>query len=242
MNPARRTSKRVTWRSCCRKVASLAFICVFTPISALHAADADEWFCRNGSFARSERDTLGLAEVQPGADLALLGDMEGCPNESEACRIRGAIVAGSDVITGRAHGRYVCVYQSNNQGGSAGWALTSQLTAKSFAKNPPLSAWKGMWAHFDNRIRLTVNNNALAVVGKAFWPSANARIKELPGSPHSGSFSGSGVPDQNRLTISSEGCEATLTLLGHYLLASDNGMCGGANVRFDGSYQRSLGH
>jgi len=35
-----------------------------------------------------------------------------------------------------------------------------------------------------------------------------------------------------------EVCKATLVLLPPFLVASDNGGCGGMNVRFDGVYRR----
>ena len=38
---------------------------------------------------------------------------------------------------------------------------------------------------------------------------------------------------------SEHSCKVEFSLVGDTLIASDNGLCGGANVRFDGVYRRA---
>ena len=55
---------------------------------------------------------------------------------------------------------------------------------------------------------------------------------------HVGEVHAEAAPAGNVLALRDDPCALTLRLVGHYLVAADNGECGGANVRFDGVYRR----
>lgn len=208
--------------------------------SAARAAE-DDGLCRNGVFPK-EQGQFGLAKVTGGGRLGFLGDMDGCPNETPACRGTGYVVAGDTLITGRAKGPYVCAFYPNRVGGSAGWVRADRLAPAPVDHAPALSAWLGRWKDGDDSIRLTARGGALVADGAAFWPSANPSLAERPGGPNTGELSGSARPVGSRVVFrdgdDQDACRATLTLVGPFLVVSDNDNCGGMNVSFTGVYTR----
>jgi hypothetical protein len=214
-------------------IASLTLLAL---AGAAHAEDLD---CRNGGFP-SEQDQFGLAKVAGQGRLYFLGDSDGCPNDGPACRSKTYVVAGDTLLTGRIHGAYLCAFYPNRFGGTAGWVRRDRLTPVAMTA-PPLQAWIGHWADGDNTIDLSRRGKGLKVSGEAYWPSANPSVEERPGGPNIGSLDGLITPQGGRARLADEypdGCRATLTLVGPFLVASDNGGCGGMNVRFDGIYRR----
>lgn len=209
-------------------------------LAAAGAARAEDLDCRNGSFPAMQQ-SFGLARVTGPGRLNFLGDSDGCPNESPACRGKTYVLSGDTLLTGRDHGAYVCAFFPNRVGGTAGWVRRDRLTALPRVVAPPLRAWVGSWADGDNSIELKTNGKALKVTGEAYWPSANPSPEERPGGPNIGELDGLTTPQGDRARLADEypdGCRATLTLVGPFLVASDNGACGGMNVRFDGVYRR----
>lgn len=202
-------------------------------------ARAEDLDCRNGSFP-SMQEHFGLARVAGTGKLNFLADMNGCPNDTAACRQRPYVLPGDTLITGRDHGPYVCAFFPNNVGGAAGWVPRDRVTALP-ATPPPLSAWLGHWSDGDNNIIVSKQGKALKLDGEAFWPSANPSPEERPGGPNIGALSGLIAPRDGQAEVGDgdmEVCKARLILLPPFLIASDNGGCGGMNVRFDGVYRR----
>ena len=78
----------------------------------------------------------------------------------------------------------------------------------------------------------------LRVDGGAYWPS---RQSDRPGGPHFGHMSGYATVEGTVAHYSEpgdpQGCQATLRLVGPYLLVADNQRCGGYNVTFTGVYR-----
>ena len=208
-------------------------------LAAAGAARSEDLDCRNGSFPATQQ-SFGLAKTAGPGKLYFLGDSDGCPNDGPACRQRTYVLPGDTLVTGRGHGAYVCAFFPNKVGGTAGWVRRDRLTALPTA-TPPLEAWFGHWAYGDNDIQLSKRGKALHVDGEAYWPSANPTPEERPGGPNIGALEGLATPQAGRIQVGDGGmefCKATLVLLPPFLVASDNGGCGGMNVRFDGVYRR----
>jgi len=218
------------------KAVGLALCAAFAAVSA-HAAE-EKVYCRNGLFPREEIDSIGLAQVvAPGG--VHLNDSNGpeCRADARNCSDRGALGNRAIVITGHSLGPFVCAYFPRS--GSAGWLPSSALQSFEPELAPPLKAWAGRWRHGDNTIRLSVRGGQLASEGHAYWPGAHPTLEEAPGGPHYGDMSGLARPSGSSVAYEDRGgCSVRLKLVGRYLVATDNGACGGANVRFDGVYLR----
>ncbi|MBC9031104.1 hypothetical protein IAG41_01740 [Sphingomonas sp. JC676] len=74
------------------------------------------------------------------------------------------------------------------------------------------------------------------MVGEAYWPQPEP-AKDLP-PRHSGEIDGKLTLLGNRARHDQDYCKIDLALIGDILIASDNDMCGGTNVRFNGVYRR----
>jgi hypothetical protein len=75
----------------------------------------------------------------------------------------------------------------------------------------------------------------LHLVGDAVWNGAR-------GNAHFGDTKGDASPVGNRLHFVQNGpdnCTIDMTLLERYILASDNGLCGALNARFQGIWKRT---
>ena len=215
----------------------LALCCAAVAARAQDGGDPANW-CRNGAFARGA-EALGLARVkgEKGARVYFHGEEEGCPGPAAKCRQKAYLVPGDEVVTSRTFGDWVCAwYQPARGRETVGWLSAESLAAVAAAESAPLASWLGTWGFYDNEVRLSRGPRAdvLSVSGSATWVGVN------PGNVHVGEVSGGGTPVGNVLTLGEdpEDCQATLRLVGPYLVVSDNKQCGGVNVTFDGVYRR----
>ncbi len=218
------------------KVVALGLCAASVAVTA-HAAE-ENIYCRNGLFPREQIDMLGLARVVAPKG-SHFNDESGpeCKSDARNCSDRGLVRNNLIVITGRSLGGFVCAYFPRT--GSAGWLPASALQPIDSDLAPPLKAWTGRWRFGDNDIRLAERSGKLAADGRAYWPSEYPSLKDAPGGPHSGEMSGLARPSGSSVAYEdTEGCSVRMKLVGRYLVATDNGACGGANVRFDGVYQR----
>jgi hypothetical protein len=58
-------------------------------------------------------------------------------------------------------------------------------------------------------------------------------------SVHTGEVSAVAVPQGNKLHVQDDACQIDLALLGRFLLADDNNMCGRLNLRFWSIWKRA---
>ena len=215
----------------------------FVVVAAAPAsAAADQGDCRNGGFS-SENTAFGLATVKGEGRVYLLYDTEGCPSALLQCKNRGYVLPGDRLVTGRTIGDYVCAYFPNRGGGSAGWVDQSRLHPLDVNRRPPPSSWLGRWSDEGNpSLRVTDRGGILRITGQAFWPGPDRERDWPSGWPHDGEIRGQLTLNANRAHYDDGdgqyGCKIEFTLIGDTLIASDNGWCGGANVRFDGVYSR----
>jgi hypothetical protein len=195
-------------------------------------------WCRNGLFT-NDAEGFKLARVagKKGERVYFYGDDEGCPALSAKCRQKAYVVAGDELIVSRTYGDFACAwFQPANGHETVGWIELARTTSTEFDLNPPLARWLGTWEFYTGSLKITRSTKAggLSIAGEAFWHGVN------PGNVHTGEVDAEGVPAGNTLALG-EGddlCKITLRLVGIYLIADDNGDCGGANVTFDGVYRR----
>jgi len=224
-----------------RTLLSLTILLLVVFVAGARAQEATSdpanW-CRNGAFTRDSKE-FGLARVQgeKGARAYFYGEEEGCPSPAARCRQKAYLIPGDEVLTSRTFGEWVCAwYQPARGPETVGWLPANMLLRAEFVDPIPLAAWLGTWNFYRNEVRLKPGRRAgaLSVAGDATWMGVN------PENVHVGELSGEAEPSYNVLKLGAdpEDCQATLRLVGSYLVVSDNKQCGGVNVTFDGVYRR----
>ena len=192
-------------------------------------------WCRNGHFpALTENYQLG--EVS--AKAPMLGDgQETCPSEDPAkCDVDKMLEAGTHVAASKAFGEFRCVFVPEDQ--SAGW-VPDRLVRVAEPQAIKDADWTGIWSDGSNRIEIRQAADGLQVVGNAQWFGATLDSGEQV--VHEGDLEFTAKPDKDRLVLRAPenyDCAAELIHLGRLLVVRDNSYCGGANVRFNGVYQR----
>jgi hypothetical protein len=215
----------------------LTLCCAAATAPAQDGGDPANW-CRNGAFPRGSKE-FGLARVrgEKGSRVYFYGEEEGCPGPAAKCRLKAYLIPGDEVVTSRTFGDWVCAwYQPARGTETVGWLAADSLSTVATAGNAPLALWLGTWSFYANSLRVSRGRrvDVLSVGGDATWQGVN------PGNVHVGELSGQGTPVDNVLKLGEdpEDCQATLRLVGPYLLVSDNKQCGGVNVTFDGVYRK----
>ena len=193
--------------------------------------------CRNGLFA--DEAPFALAQVRGEGRAYFQADINGCPWNEGTCQAPAYLVPGDEVVLSKIRKGFACAYFPNDEGGTAGWVSTRRLSLQFADNRPDEAAWLGAWqgSGANPSIRFYKDTGKLHVVGEAFWPGPQGthdyptiHIGEVDGAVslagHTGTYS-----DEND-------CRVSFTLLGDYLVASDNRRCGGVNVTFSGVYRR----
>jgi hypothetical protein len=228
-------------------IRALTIVSIFLWIGTAHAADPsmydDTYWCRNGLFTTEGKD-FALYRVTADKTKFLMDRWSGnahCPDAAiPECRWPWDLQKGQVVIANKSIDGFVCAYRD----GHAGWLPLSDIekTENQPSANPPLSAWIGTWGGEDTKIRISRNGDHLHVIGTSYWPAKRyVQGRDGPYARHSGSFQIDSVPmgDVAEFTDSAGICSVHAILLGTSLLVSDNGNCGGMNVRFSGVLPRA---
>jgi hypothetical protein len=141
---------------------------------------------------------------------------------------------GDPVVVTRVEGDWTCGYLVGRKGSGPGWVRSRDLRSVDSDPNPSLAAWAGTWVQEENRIRIQSSNSAgkLTLHGEAFWHGFGDNV-------HSGEFSAEATPTGNHLHVEDDSCKIDLAMIGKYVLANDNNICGGLNVRFWGLWHRA---
>jgi hypothetical protein len=195
-------------------------------------------WCRNGAFVNdAEEFRLARAVGDKGARVYFYDDADDCPKPDAKCRQKAYVVPGDALIVSRTFGEWMCAwYQPSKGRETVGWIAAKQLSVAEPDKNPPLANWLGTWEFYSDSLDIKRGAKAgmLHVEGEAFWHGAN------PENIHTGAVDTEAAPAGNvlRLAQDEDICKMTLRLVGDFLVADDNGDCGGANVTFDGVYRR----
>ena len=139
------------------------------------------------------------------------------------------------VIFGKS-GDWICGYAQDEHGAAPVWVQAQQVSEIRPDPNPPATGWLGMWSNGDNRIEMKPTSDPLrlALTGHATWHGS-------AGAENSGEIEGDVTPSGNHIHYAegADACSIDLTLFGKYLVANDNELCGGRNVRFWGIWTRA---
>ena len=204
--------------------------------AAQNVGDNPANWCRNGLFP-SEGTEFKLARVTgtKGTRIHFFGDDDGCPDDKAKCIKRSYLIPGDRVLISKRYGPWICSwYQPRKGSETVGWLPAESLVISSeqYAR-PAIGRWVGLWKYYDQSLNIRRDRKAgfLRVRGDAIWRGLGDNI-------HVGSVGDSAQPQGSELILVEEECRVSLRLVGDYIVASDNSQCGGANVRFDGVYQR----
>jgi hypothetical protein len=159
----------------------------------------------------------------------------GCSSGRDCLSIK--LQPGDPLVAYHAGGDWTCGYLSQIKGAGPGWVRSKDIRPVSFDAAPPLDAWLGAWANGEDRIRIQSSRAAgkVELQGEAIWHGGRGVV-------HTGDFAGDAAPVGNHLHFvesDTDSCTVDLTLIGKYLVASDNDRCGGENVRFWGIWKRA---
>jgi hypothetical protein len=222
----------MTRQSAWRSMLYLSLACA----SQAHAQASDSDFCRNGLFPR-EQETLSLGVIQGGKSekVHFYDDMDGCPSTEARCMRPAYLVPGNEVLVGKSTGDWTCVWYQGKQREFVSWVPKKHVDLRP-APPSPASDWVGTWAGGSDRIRITTTGGQLQLRSRLRWDGGS-----LPnGEPiaHFGGMNGI-LKVQGAKAGAVEGdCQLSLSKIGKYLVADDNGACGGINVRHTGVYFR----
>ena len=139
---------------------------------------------------------------------------------------------GDPAVISRSEGDWTCGYFVAPGGAAQGWVPSNDLRPILSDPNPPQTAFIGTWIQDSNsiRIRASKTSGSLELTGQASWHGPR-------GSVNTGEVSAVAAPQGNKLHLQDDACTIDLALIGGFLLAHDNNMCGGANVRFWGIWK-----
>jgi hypothetical protein len=147
------------------------------------------------------------------------------------------LAPGDPVVVYQAAPDWTCGYLSQSKGAGPGWVRSKDIRLLSFDAAPPLDAWLGTWANGEDRIHIQTSKTPgkVELQAEAVWRGRKDVV-------HTGDFAGEASPAGNHLHFVESGadsCTVDLTLIGKYLVANDNNLCGGENVRFWGIWKRA---
>jgi len=221
------------------------WIAALLPLPVLAQSPSDERMCRNGLFP-GEAATFSLAKVTGDAKLHFLNDGQGCPEkDATTCQQSAYVLPGDTVLVSKRMSGFRCAFYPNKVGGSAGWVPENRIEAMTVDTQPKLQQWAGTWVDGDDSIRMDLRGAKLHASGEAFWPSKNPSAEQRPYGPNLGDFEATASPDHNVVTFvegeaqsANNVCRVKAVLVNDLLVVSDNQMCGGMNVRFNGVYRR----
>ena len=181
----------------------------------------------------------------------------GCPATGPACADRAYVLTGDEVVAMSTDGDWVNAVFTGGAPhfrSTSGWLPRAALAESGGAAGRPAD-WAGMWESGDQQ-QITIKplpNHRAEVVGTATWggddPGRVAR-----GGVNIGYFDTTialrgavvtftpswddGHPAVMDPPPDVKDCVLRLRQLGSYLVADDNGACGGMNVTFTGVYRR----
>lgn len=180
-----------------------------------------------------------------------------CPADTDACKRKGFLVSGDDVLIGPAFGPFFCVgYIAPNARKVKGKfpETTGFVLAKDIERLPPLQTktadWLGTWSRAAEAeiTIMQVAGGKLRFKGEASLGALDEE-RAKRGAVRTGEFEGEAAPQWGAVGIGPKGftaeksfgktqdeCKVKLRQLGRYLAVEDNGACGGMGVTFSGIY------
>ena len=186
---------------------------------------------------QQECSTEGLDANHPTLSMVKAASTTGWQCYSNGKCSSFQIHRGDSIEVAHADKGWTCGYVTSADGAGAEWIRSDDLSPVNADPNPPLSAWFGAWHGGEDLVHIqsSKSTGSLLISGTATWDGLN-------GNKHFGDIEGEVKPLGNKLHYS-EGqgeyaCAVDMTLIGDYILASDNQYCGGLNARFQGVWRR----
>jgi hypothetical protein len=200
---------------------------------------AEPTYCANGSFPKMENVRMARATPDASGKVRFRNDGEGCPAKP-SCAGKVYVVAGDELLMSQEVNGWVCAWYFSKKREYVGWIRPSEAKAEP-TRTPNLADWTGDWsASADINIE-RLRDGSLHVTGTALWYGLKNDAGEQV--VHDGELDDSARPVGDRLEIGDPneeyGCRVVFTLVNGYLLAKDNGYCGGMNVSFTDVYRRA---
>lgn len=192
-------------------------------------------WCRNGLFPKSS-ENFRIAKITAAKNEKVFfynDENEDCPKNAN-CKTKSYVIPNDEVIVSRNYGDFACAWFQPKKGSeTVGWIALEKLK---FVDNNQTLPWIGDWTFYDNSIKIAPMklDNKVKITGNAFWKGLGDNI-------HIGEIDFSGIPENNKLSLGDEGeyeCRVKMQRVGKFLIVSDNLNCGGANVTFNGVYQK----
>jgi len=233
------------------KAASLILLALAAQQPNLPARPTSLEYCYESQFALAQ-GPYQRARPAPGAAPARIDAEDSCyrgdPGDLAKCK-RIPLEPTTAWTSGARLGDWICV----SDGARSGWVPASELLLEP-ARARPIADWIGTWERDRGagtvKIRAT-DDRQLVVSGEATWQSGP------DATPHLGDLDGTARPSGVELVLGDPRCvapdrgektdtipvciecHARLLLVGTALIITDNRMCGGMNVNFDGLYHRA---
>jgi hypothetical protein len=215
----------------CMLYMQLAFV------SAAPLSDAD--FCRNGLFPR-EQDQLvvGVIQGQKAERIHFFDDLDGCPSKGVQCMRSSYLVPGDQVIVGKTTAEWACVWYQGRKHESVSWVPKKNVAALPPSAIDPSKDWVGLWVDGPDKIRISMPKpqGRLQMASDLRWEGGTLPNGELI--ENLGGIGAALEVHGSTASAASGDCQVMLTRVGKYLVADDNGACGGMNVRHTGMYLR----
>lgn len=207
-----------------RSILTLALLGAAAPTPLAHA---------QGAPAPAPATPLGCADwltLEPGnlraarvsVSRAVFTDASGKPGKAYV--VKGDLLLQGPPVNGRRCSYFV---RGGVPTGAGGYLNTMQV------QNLPASAaLSGTWTSGSGTLTLTKTAaGAWQVQGSALYPTPG-------GSANLGEVDGTLTRRGGAWQVAADGCELNLWPVGPWLVAADNGACGGLNVTFSGLYAR----
>ncbi len=210
---------------------------------SIAAFGQDDSYCEEALFVQNNDLSLAKVDIASENKAFFYKDLESCISSNDySCKTKAYLLDGDEVVVSHRFIGYIsdqnmdfsCVWFSGEYGTTVAWLESSVLEPMQSVTWP--EDWLGHWQYNDNDIYLNKSHfsDDLILEALAIWKNANNSIhfgelfKRLP------------AAENGKLLYEDEyDCRLELSLLGDYLLASDNKQCGGANVSFDGIYKKN---
>jgi hypothetical protein len=198
--------------------------------------------------AEAARLDMTLGKVRPKARIYFYSDSDKarCPAPIESCRRKAYLMPGDVVLLGEIRDPMVFAAFANGKTMTEGWLPRTAVVPMPAPPSKAI-AWHGAWVRDDEAdidIKSGAQAGTLHLEGQASWGSHDPDRVER-GGVHVGDFDEIATPDGDRIRLGSgqpDECHVSLRLIGPYLVAADNNMCGGMNVSFSGVYRRAPTH
>ncbi|HSH54504.1 MAG TPA: hypothetical protein VK967_05690 [Methylotenera sp.] len=218
----------------------LPLLVSFTLISS-YAFAQEQDTCRNGLFPSYSDVQYAEISSDHGRRVHFREDTKNCP-ESDTCQKKAYLVDGDKILIAQTTEQWACAWYFGKQQEFVGW-LPRNAIKKLQLKSPTIQDWIGTWRPItgNNEIKIFRSKTGkLSASGIAYWYGGkNSYNTDIV---HTGELGGEAAPNGNKLTFGNKQeeyeCAADMQLVYGNLIVSDNGNCGGMNVRFDDVYRR----